>query len=131
MTVVNSRRITAHDVLKRYADEGLPDFFEIELIDVNQRGHSGDTPLCMACIRGDLEEVDALLEGGAKTNMAGDMGYTPLHYATSRGLAAITRRLLEAGANPEIRNEFGETPSDVAEQLGHADLVDLLAGKTE
>lgn len=122
----NSGRLDAHDVLRRYADEALPDFFEIALTDVNQRGHSGDTPLCVACIRGSLEEVEALLQGGADKDMTGEMGFSPLHYAASQVDIAIVRRLLEAGANPETENLFGDTARDTAVLVGHIEIAELL-----
>lgn len=46
----------ARDVLKRYEGEALPEFLDIELKDVNQSGNFGNTPLHVACSRGDMEE---------------------------------------------------------------------------
>lgn len=117
------KRLSAQEVLQRYVDEDLPDFFEIRLTDVNQRGHSGDTPLCVASIRGIIEEVEALLAGGADKNLAGDRGYTPLHNAAGQGHAVVVRLLLEAGANAGIRNEDGNTARDVAVLMKKEDVI--------
>jgi hypothetical protein len=46
----------AKDVLKRYIDEDLPEFVERTWTDVNQRGNFGNTPLHVACTRGELKE---------------------------------------------------------------------------
>ena len=118
-----SSRLSAQDVLRRYVEEDLPDFFEIKLTQVNQRGISGDTPLCVASIRGNIDELEALMAGGADKNLAGEMGCTPLHYAASQGHLAIVRRLLEVGADFGIRNEFGDSVRDAAVRAGHSEVV--------
>jgi uncharacterized protein len=123
----DSRRLTAADVLARYNNESFPDFCD-PLTDVNQVGTFGNRPLHIASHHGNMEEIQALVEGGADVNAVGDMGSTPLHDAVGKGHTAAAKFLLEHGARPEVKNEFGRTALDIAELEGHSDIVALLAG---
>jgi uncharacterized protein len=107
-------KLTAEQVLQKYTDDNLPDFYDAPITDVNQVGSNGDRPIHIACFRGNLEEVIALVEAGADVNAAGDLGYTPLHEATSNGFLEIVKVLLSHGADVDAKNEFGETPIDLA-----------------
>jgi uncharacterized protein len=91
-------RTNAADVLRRYNDESLPDFCE-PLVDVNQVGTFGNRRIHLACYRGNLADVTALVEGGADVNAVGDLGTTPMHEATEQGNIDIVRFLLQRGAS--------------------------------
>lgn len=108
--------LTAEQVLERYRADESPWFIDNPPFDVNQVGSNGDRPLHIACIHVSLEEVRALVEGGAIINVAGEMGYFPLHYAASHS-AEITEYLLEKGADPRCQNYWGDTPLQLAESL--------------
>jgi uncharacterized protein len=84
MAPENPRRLTAADVLRRYKDEDLPAFSEVPLRDVNQVGNFGERPLHVASTRGSIEEIAALIEGGAEINAPGELGNTPLHEADAK-----------------------------------------------
>src|SRR5215469_13205715 len=111
-----SRR-TAAQVLQSYTDDSLPDFLDVPITDVNQIGSVGDRPIHVACIRGALDDVLALVEAGADVNAAGDLGYTPLHHASSDGHYKIVEVLLSHGADVTAKNEFGQTPMDLARDM--------------
>src|SRR5262245_46696664 len=106
--------LTAADVLKRYVAEELPAFAAVRLEHVNVRGIFGEYPLDVAACRGIVEEVVALLDGGAAINARGERGNTALHEATGQGHLPVVKLLLERGASPELRNEDGRTPADIA-----------------
>jgi len=124
--MADKTKLTARDVLQSYMDEDLPDYFEIDLTDVNQRGHCGDTPIITASVRGIAMEVEALLAGGADVNAVGELGNTALHNAVGQGHVAVVRLLLEAGADPAIRNEFGYTAKGEAALTANEDIVAVL-----
>jgi len=119
-------RLTAAQVLRRYKDEDLPAFCGVELTDVNQKGSFDERPLDVAAVRGDLEELYALLDGGAEVDGLGELGNTALHEAAGQGHFDVVAVLLEFGARKDIRNEFGDTPLDIAVMHGRQDLIDLL-----
>lgn len=110
----NPTRLSAAQVLQKYSNDELPDFYPGPIKDVNQVGHNGDRPIHVACIQGNLEDVVALLEAGAEVNAAGDLGYTPLHHAAGDGHLDIVNALLRHGADVDAKNEFGERPVDLA-----------------
>jgi uncharacterized protein len=108
-------KLTAAQVLQSYTGDDLPDFLDVPITDVNQVGANGDRPIHIACIRGNLEDVIALVEeGGADVNAAGDLGYAPLHHAAGGGHLDIVNVLLSHGADVNAKNEFGQKPVDLA-----------------
>ena len=124
----DSRRLTAADVLARYNEELFPDFCE-PLTNVNQVGTFGNRPLHMASYHGNMEEIEALVEGGADVNVVGEKGSTPLHEAASQGHVEAVKYLLQHGAPLDMKNEFGRTPLDIADLHGHQEVVELLRSK--
>jgi uncharacterized protein len=121
----NPRKLTAADVLARYNDERWPDFCG-PLTDVNQAGTFGNRPLHLASYHGDMEAIEALVEGGADVNAIGDMGSTPLHEAIETRHFEAVKFLLEHGARIDIRNEFGRAALDEADLHWHTDIIALL-----
>jgi aminomethyltransferase len=107
-------KITAAHVLRSYTRDSLPDFGDGPITDVNQVASSGDRPIHIACIRGNLEDVVALVEAGADVNAAGEDGYTPLHWAATNSLYEIAQVLVSHGADVTAKNIFGQTPIDLA-----------------
>lgn len=115
--------LTAEEVLRRYSAEDLPEFVELALNDVNQRGNSGSTPLHVAAIRGRLDELEALLHAGATVDIRGENGNTALHEAALQGHAAIVTALVRAGASVALKNADGQTARELALKTRHRDVV--------
>ena len=120
------KNLTAADVLRRYKDEELPAFVGIPLEDVNQVGNFEDRPLHVASVRGNMEEIEALVAAGADVNAPGELANTPLHEAVSQGHLHAVKFLLDNGASPSVKNEFEQTPLDIARAKGRRDIVGLL-----
>lgn len=125
-TDMEAKDLTAADVLRRYTEEALPEFYGIVLENVNQVGNSGDRPLHVASVRGDLDEVAALVAGGADVNAPGDLGYTPLHEAAAQGHISVVKFLLDHGAWPHGKNEFGKSILEVAAPQVRTEIARLL-----
>lgn len=64
-------------------------------------------------------------------NYQGPFGNTLLHGAVISDDIQEVERLLAAGADPKIANRDGATPLRVAAILGHRELHDLLARRSE
>lgn len=122
----NAKPLTAAEVLRRYKDDDLPAFVEVDLKDVNQVGNFGDRPIHIAAVRGNTDEIQALISAGADVNALGDLGNTALHEAVSQGHADAIRLLLANGASRDARNEFGQTPFDIASRLNEEAILKLL-----
>jgi uncharacterized protein len=118
--------LTATQVLQKYTDDRLPEFLNRRVEDVNQVGITGDRPIHVACIRGNLDELIALIEGGADVSAAGDLGFTALHIAASRGHLNIVKELLRNHADVNARNEFRQTPIDLAKLRSNEEIAETL-----
>ena len=71
-------------------------------------GLNGQTALCVATIRNDLDLVNLLLKYGARVNQTGS-SRTPLYEAADRGYLPIVERLVLAGAEINTPVEEGAT----------------------
>lgn len=86
----------------------------------------GETPLIIACLKGNLTVVKMLIEAGADTNKVMLNGNGPLHFAAWSGNKFIGNELLTANAKTDLQNENGETPLILAAREGNNEFVTLL-----
>lgn len=93
---------------------------------VNDANPQGETPLMLACIKGQLDLVRELLSLGARINQP---GWAPLHYAASADAPhslAIAQLLLDEHAYIDAESPNGSTPLMLAAQYGSQAMVELL-----
>lgn len=95
-------------------------------LDVDALNTSGETPLMMAALRGQLEWVRRLLERGAKVHFE---GWSPIHYAATGPEPKIVALLLERGAPIEALSPNRTTPLMMAAGYGAEANVDLLLAR--
>lgn len=91
--------------------------------DLNIRNASGETPLMMAALKGQLDLARQMIERGADVNQP---GWAPLHYAATNGSPAMVTLLLEQHAFVDAESPNGSTPLMMAAQYGSAEAVKLL-----
>jgi hypothetical protein len=77
------------------------------------RGRRQLTPLHVAVVRDDLEDVQRLFEEGVYINARDAMGWTPAHHAAVMGHRRIFQWLASHGADLRLRNHRGGTPLDL------------------
>jgi ankyrin repeat protein len=98
-----------------------------EATDVDLSNKSGETPLMIASINGDLAVVRILVE--QRKAEINHIGWTPLHYACSRGHLDIASYLIAKGANIDSLSQSNTTPLMMAVSSGNESLVKLLLDK--
>ena len=124
---------------------------------VEIRTAQDESPLMMACLKGQLDLARQLIERGADVNKP---GWAPLHYAATNGhlkimemlldqnayidaespngstplmmaalygTTAAVKLLLEAGADPTLRNQLGLNAIDFAYRANRTDSAELIA----
>ena len=86
-----------------------------------------DAALQTAAFKGDLGEVQALIENKADVNAVNKDGATPLFMAAQGGHREIMALLLDHGADAkQARRNDGVSPLYIAAQQGHREIVALL-----
>lgn len=92
-------------------------------IDVNQLNASGESPLMLAALKGELDLAEKMVKKGADVNKT---GWTPLHYAASNGHVTVIQMLLENHAYIDAESPNGSTPLMMAGMYGSIEAVKLL-----
>jgi len=94
---------------------------------LNEKDDHGFTPLYHACIFGNTDVIQVLLDHGADANTADLGGLTPLTIACEKGHAAAVEMLLRCNrCNVMHRDSIGRTPLDWAEAKGHENVLAVL-----
>ncbi|ASF45346.1 ankyrin repeat domain-containing protein [Methylovulum psychrotolerans] len=112
------------ELLKKYQKQ--VQFEALELTSPDQLGVDQDSPFHLACWRGDIDDANIMIAGGADLNLAGDLGDTPLHYAVRMQREDVIVALLAAGAISNLKNDYDDTPLDIAENEGNQEIIALL-----
>ncbi|KAM8841869.1 LOW QUALITY PROTEIN: 85/88 kDa calcium-independent phospholipase A2 [Synchiropus picturatus] len=113
-------------------DTGLRDCLKHNYVQslINTQDSLGQTPLHLACERGDTACVQQLLEESqARTDIKDNNGETPMHSAAKQDTAVVVQILCSrmcTGVN-ELNNN-GETPLHVSCRLGRVEAVKALVG---
>ena len=92
-----------------------------------------DGPIIDATKRGDIEEVQTLIQQGADVNESYGDGMTALHWAAERGDLMVAEVLIAAGASVEAGTRIGHyTPLHMAAKAARPEVVAALveAGAT-
>ncbi|XP_017176057.1 ankyrin repeat domain-containing protein 65 isoform X2 [Mus musculus] len=90
---------------------------------VEERDHTGRTPLHLAVMRGHAPLVRLLLQRGALAGAPDHTGRTPLHEAAWHGHSNVAELLLRRGASAAACSQTGLTPLHGAAALGRTLLV--------
>ncbi|MES2940851.1 MAG: ankyrin repeat domain-containing protein [Pseudomonadota bacterium] len=90
---------------------------------VDWRNAKDESPLMLACLKGETEMAKRLVARGADVNKT---GWTPLHYAATNGHVAIMELLLENHAYIDAESPNGTTPLMMAAHYGSLAAVKLL-----
>jgi ankyrin repeat protein len=95
-------------------------------LDVNAAEPDGSTALHWATYAVDKELVRALLDAGAKADIANRFGSSPLVEAVKLADVELVRMLLDAGADPDSANQDNQTALMLASNLGSLEIAELL-----
>jgi len=87
---------------------------------------SNDRALFEAAERGDISNIERLLNAGAKVNCTLDGDGTPLMGAANSGNVEVVRLLLDRGADPNLGVSGDGNPLIIAAREGHLAVVALL-----
>ncbi|XP_055356034.1 LOW QUALITY PROTEIN: ankyrin repeat domain-containing protein 11-like [Paramacrobiotus metropolitanus] len=92
-----------------------------------RRDPKGETPLHVACRKGDMPTIRKLMEEGVDVNAADYAGWTPLHEAANHGREDVIKILCKNGANIHAKGGAKAiTPLMDAVINGHQNIVKFL-----
>lgn len=109
------------------AHRGLSGFFKPDEKLDNARDPG--SALHQAAGKGDLDEIEQLLNEGVDIEVKDKLLFTPLHRAAENGNYMAVRLLLDKGANVRAKSKYGVTPLHAAAQRGHTEIVKLLLSR--
>jgi uncharacterized protein len=115
-----------HLALRDQSERTAQALWSSPALDVNALNGSGESPLMMSALRGDLQWAQRLLERGAKVHMD---GWSPLHYAATGPEPKIVAMLLDRGAPVDALSPNRSTPLMMAANYGPEASVDLLLAR--
>ena len=93
---------------------------------VNSADNMLRTPLHDAADKGQLKQVEILLERGAMVKRTVD-GFSPLHYACLQGHLSVVKKLIERYPfHKDLLTRNKDTPLHLAARSGHAAIVKFL-----
>jgi len=95
-------------------------------LDFDAVNSSGETPLMMAALRGNLGWAQRLIERGAKIHRE---GWSPLHYAATGSEPKLVALFLDRGAPIDATSPNRSTPLMMAARYGAEGSVDLLLAR--
>lgn len=95
-------------------------------LEVDARNAVGETALMIAALRGQMPQVQALLQHGAQVNQP---GWSALHYAVSGPNLEVVKLLADRGAALDATSPNGSTPLMMAARYGSEAAVDLLLAR--
>ncbi|RDD38691.1 Transient receptor potential cation channel subfamily A member 1 [Trichoplax sp. H2] len=95
--------------------------------DINRRDCCYETPLDIACIKGNTRIIQMLINYGAAVNSINQFEESALHIAAHYGRAEIANLLMDHGANAKIENCYGKNCLEVAIENGQVDVAITIA----
>ena len=87
------------------------------------------TPLHLACVAGNVQVVQLLLEYAANPEQVDKAGFYPFHHAVAHKNKDVVEFLLEQGFDPNIAShKDGVTALHMAAEFNHLEIMKLLLG---
>jgi len=82
-----------------------------------------------ACLNGQVDVAEYLLDQGCDRDLASNSGRTALHFAAHNGHIAVAQVLFRYGAKLDARDNQGRTPADIAIAQGHHAFADAICAE--
>lgn len=105
-TGVDPREFLVHEAVLSGSRSAVIELVSGNRACINCQDRAGNTPLIYACLTGDSEMLDLLLENGADARTTNSRGENSLHFLSLFPVAevvTVAQKLANAGANPDAR----------------------------
>jgi ankyrin repeat protein len=121
---------TASERLEEYIEDGNTAQVKsiLQKVDINARWPRGDTPLELACAKGHIEIINALVKAKAEVNTTNHKKETPLFFAlyAKKNAPEAVAYLLSQKADANHKRADGWSPFCIAAFLGNVPIIQAL-----
>jgi len=104
----------------------IPDLIRRDRSVINVGDEESNSALHLACIGGNTQCIQVLIQLGANIELRNAKQWTPLDCAAAYGWEKAAKVLLEAGASVQPRGKIKVCALHLASQRGHVELIQLL-----
>lgn len=89
----------------------------------------GEPPLHKAAYKGEVTQIEMLIQAGEKVNSLNSEGATPLHWAAFKGQLEAAKILVKYGADVNAKTNKGSTPLRLATTHKKESLINYLKSR--
>ncbi len=89
----------------------------------------GEPPLHQAVYKGEVNQIEKLIQAGEKVNSLNSEGATPLHWAAFKGQLEAAKILVKYGADVNAKTNKGSTPMRLATTHKKEALINYLKSR--
>lgn len=115
-----------YSIIRKGDIKKLKELISDNKFNVNEIHNDSITPLSYACLFGDVEIIELLINYGADVNFVNSFGNTPLLESIYYDNVKVFKCLLKHNAEVEIKNKLKESPLILSSKHNNTEMFDCI-----